>query len=200
MDPLNYDETEVLNDDLDEILSDEDSVDVDPNELSEENNKNVVLEFLTDQGFRPRLDTDGDIALKVEGYNVYLSIRWDFLECKLFANYWDADLDRQEYLELVNEVNAERNLTKVSLTSWGLATFVIGNFVSSHVDLTHNLTVKLEWIVSAKRFLDYKVKEKIEAKNNALDQQLGEDPIAEVDETVEPNDFSDEDSNMDEEI
>jgi hypothetical protein len=159
-----------------------------------------VLEFLTDQGFRPRLDTDGDIALKVEGYNVYLSIRWDFLECKLFANYWDDDLDRQEYLEVVNEINAERNLVKVSLSSWGLASFVIGNFVSSHVELTHNLTVKLEWIVSAKRFLDYKVKEKVDAKNKALEQQVSEEPTAEVDETGDPDDFSDEDSNVDGEI
>ena len=99
-------------------------------------------------------------------------------------------------METVNEVNRDRNLVKISLTDWDGATFVIANFVGSRAELTDRLTLKLEWLVSAKRALDLTIKEKIDAKNNAVDESVNEDSIDEVDLSLEPNYVDEGDVNV----
>ena len=171
MEPVDNDNTEALNEDGLGINYENLADDVDPSAMTEDNNKAIVIEFLTNEGYRPSIDEDNHIALKVEGTDAYLVVHSNYISCNISYSCWQFFANKTECLEAAGEVNIERRLVSVGMGQYGWTTIQIDNFVDSHSELTANLVLKFEWLVSAKRFLNTKITEKIDAKNNEIDSE-----------------------------
>src|SRR5918999_4194240 len=62
------------------------------------------LEFLAEEGFRPRIDAEGDVAFKYEGGHYFIDIdeKDEAYFCLVYPNFWRIKND--EELSLVTEV------------------------------------------------------------------------------------------------
>lgn len=79
--------------------------------------------FLSDEGFRPTLDEDGDVVFKVEGYMYYISVEEDDQFFRLiFPNFWpvESDAERERAERAALTVTAHMKVVKVLPTARGV--------------------------------------------------------------------------------
>jgi hypothetical protein len=88
------------------------------------------LEFLAEEGYRPRIDADGDVCFKCEGGNYYIEIDEDDEEFfrLVYPGFWDFSSD--EELSRVKEaalaVTAENKVIKI---------YPVGDTTSAAIEL-----------------------------------------------------------------
>lgn len=74
-----------------------------------------VLDALLDEGFRPSIDEDGDVALKVQGQQLYVRcVEGDFDFMRVFGQWALGDTVPSHLVRLqaANDVSARLNLVK----------------------------------------------------------------------------------------
>jgi hypothetical protein len=60
--------------------------------VTQQERAQAYMGFLAEQGFRPTVDGDGDVAFKVEGYLYYISVEEDEEFFRLiFPNFWPIE-------------------------------------------------------------------------------------------------------------
>ncbi len=117
------------------------------------------VKYLTDEGYRPKLDDDGDVLFKHEGGSYYLIAQADdptFLQI-FYPNFWK--LEKPEDLE-----KAYRSASEVSRATKVTKVYVNGNkenvsasvelYIQKQEDLQHFLARALAAIRHAVREFD----------------------------------------------
>ena len=79
-----------------------------------DSNLQHLLNHLADEGFRPKIDDDGSIGFKCEGWKLYLDPYPNQGGFRLYCCvYWELDpVDRTKALNVANEINADRRCVK----------------------------------------------------------------------------------------
>jgi hypothetical protein len=84
--------------------------------LTKQERAQAYVGFLSDQGFRPTLDGDGDVAFKVEGYLYYIFFGEDeeFFDL-VFPNFWplESEQERARAEAAALRVTAQMKVAKV---------------------------------------------------------------------------------------
>lgn len=79
--------------------------------------KRLLMKFLKDEGFRPKIDDDDDIVFKCEGKHYFLEINESDASYfrLIFPNFWGIDTPSEEEhaLIIMNQVNAEIKVAKL---------------------------------------------------------------------------------------
>ncbi|MGL4411245.1 MAG: T3SS (YopN, CesT) and YbjN peptide-binding chaperone 1 [Phocaeicola sp.] len=127
--------------------------------------KEKILSYLLDEGYRPAIDEDGDVAFKVEGVSMYFSLSEDdpgFVRL-ILPNFWRVD-DLQEYersLRVANKLNSTYKAGKI---------FIHNNYLISTVELFVYSTDKIEEIlvriISILRRMTYEFAELMQRENS----------------------------------
>ncbi|MDH4400637.1 MAG: YbjN domain-containing protein [Burkholderiaceae bacterium] len=79
-----------------------------------DSNLQLLLNHLADEGFRPKIDDDGSLSFKCEGWKLYLDPYPNQGGFRLYCCvYWELDpIDRTKALGVANEINADRRCVK----------------------------------------------------------------------------------------
>lgn len=89
---------------------------------------NVVLQFLAEEGYRPRFDEDDDVVFKSEGhtYIVWFDRRDTEFVRVVFPNFWslDSDEETQQAREVIEEVNRSVKVAKLGIIENRVSTTV----------------------------------------------------------------------------
>jgi hypothetical protein len=75
----------------------------------------VYSDYLSGEGYRPEIDSDGDVAFKSEGKSYYIDIDTDdrsFFQL-VYPNFWPIE-DNEELLKAVFAADAANRKTKVA--------------------------------------------------------------------------------------
>ncbi len=92
----------------------------------------MYVDFLTEEGFRPEVDSDGDVQFKAEGKTYFINVVEDdenYFRVVL-ANIWpiESEAERTQCLIAVDYSNAKAKVTKSYLVKdniWvGIETFI----------------------------------------------------------------------------
>lgn len=78
-----------------------------------------IMEHLSEEGFRPKVDSDGDVGFKFEGGSYYINARDDdptFYRL-IFPSFWEVsdEEERLRFLEAANLVNVRSKGAKILL-------------------------------------------------------------------------------------
>ena len=75
-----------------------------------DSNLQHLLNHLADEGFRPKIDDDGSLSFKCEGWKLYLDPYPNQGGFRLYCCvYWELEpVDRTKALNVANEINADR--------------------------------------------------------------------------------------------
>lgn len=75
----------------------------------------VYSKFLTEEGFRPNIDSDGDVIFKAEGGTYYIDIdaKDDIYFRIVFPNFWKVE-NNEELMRVIIAANHATMLTKVA--------------------------------------------------------------------------------------
>ena len=95
------------------------------------------LEYLRDEGYRPRIDDDGDIHVKCEGFNYYVIATDDeqYLQL-LLPGIWaiDSQPELEHCLRAASEVNRRIKVVKVAAHRGMTDMFVAAEIYITHPD------------------------------------------------------------------
>jgi hypothetical protein len=119
-------------------------------------NLQQILNHLTDEGFRPKLDNDGSIGFKCEGWKLYVDPYQSQGGFRLYCCvYWELDpSDRTNALNVANEINADRRCVKVVVNGSNTVWLTYETHCADVAEYTRTLASAAEFIVSACR--DYR--------------------------------------------
>jgi hypothetical protein len=83
--------------------------------MNEEQIQALYMEALAEEGYRPKLDEDGDIVFKAEGRTLYIRMYPDDTEYfqLVLPNFWKIESDEEREMALVAANHATR-ITKVA--------------------------------------------------------------------------------------
>ncbi len=87
-------------------------------EKTREERAQVYFDMLSNEGFRPSYDSDGDIDFKYEGGSYVLIVGEEpFYVRLLFPNFWTIESDEERVRALVeaNEVSASTKVVKLNI-------------------------------------------------------------------------------------
>lgn len=109
-----------------------------------------VLDALLDEGFRPSIDDDGDVAFKVQGQQLYIRcVEGDFAFMRVFGQWALGDVhDPLARLRAANDVSARLNLIKVVVTDDFLVA-AAEYVVAEGLDLRRLLATTVEAVLGA---------------------------------------------------
>lgn len=96
--------------------------------------KDVIFGALQDLGFRPTLDSDGDICFRYEGSQMFVGLPDDDAQFVSVYELWSEEFGakRPDALELANELNGSYKVIKFQLAKHGLA--VTGEYFFADVE------------------------------------------------------------------
>jgi hypothetical protein len=79
--------------------------------------QNLYMDYLKNEGYRPEVDSDGDVEFKREGLTYFIVVDPDDPECfrLVLANIWkiDDEAERQKVLASADYSNAKSKVSKV---------------------------------------------------------------------------------------
>jgi hypothetical protein len=110
-----------------------------------------VLDVLLDEGFRPDIDDDGDVAVKVQGQQLYVRCtEGDFTVLRVFGQWRLEDVDADE-LSLLRACNSVSSRLSVAKTTLGDQILVVSadHLVTSATPLQLVVTSSLELVLTA---------------------------------------------------
>jgi len=80
--------------------------------------RQMYMEYLTDEGYRPSVDKDGDVVFKYEGHTYFVDVHNKDAEFFMLAlaNIWpiESEEERLQVLAAADYVNREAKAAKVS--------------------------------------------------------------------------------------
>jgi hypothetical protein len=131
--------------------------------MPEKKGADVYFKYLTDQGYRPEYDKDGDVSFKKEGgtYLIMVDEKDEQFFQLAYPNFWPlkSDEERKRALEASNFANTKTKVTKVSVTANNNVWANIELFVAKREDFIPVLDRALSAIgTGIKRFAE-KMKE-----------------------------------------
>lgn len=89
-------------------------------EMTKKDLQKMYMEFLTNEGYRPSIDSDGDIAFKAEGGEYCIIVDEDDLEyfCLLYPGIYSIDNDDEKAKAAIaaGYVNSRVKVAKIVLT------------------------------------------------------------------------------------
>ena len=141
---------------------------IDPSELTTPNNRRVLMDYLADQGFRPKVVDDGEITVRISGWIVKITFDWNYMTLLLSVTDSDWFEYPDEFKDVMNHINSTKKLVSV-YNEEDQVVASIGQFFESHTSMTYNLDVKLEWLGFALRSFDKELKKRING-NEESDQ------------------------------
>lgn len=79
--------------------------------------QSLYMEFLTEEGYKPEIDSDGDVQFKHEGRNYFIQVDENDLEFfrLVFPNFWEieSEEERVQVLAAADVSNAKSKVSKV---------------------------------------------------------------------------------------
>jgi hypothetical protein len=79
--------------------------------------QNFYVEYLAEEGYRPEIDSDGDVRFKREGKGYFILVREDDPEffCLVLPNIWpiESEAERAQVLAAADYSNARSKVSKV---------------------------------------------------------------------------------------
>ena len=83
--------------------------------MNEEQIQALYMEILAEEGYRPKLDEDGDVLFKAEGRTLYIRMYPDDTEYLqlVLPNFWKIESEREREMALIAANHATR-VTKVA--------------------------------------------------------------------------------------
>lgn len=112
-----------------------------------------IFEHLAQEGYRPKVDDDGSIGFKCEGWNIYLDsydLNGGFRAycCAL----WDvAPSERTEAISVANSINAARRCLKVLVNEKNIVWVTHETLCADVTEYTRTLSSVPEYLISACR-------------------------------------------------
>ena len=112
-----------------------------------------IFDYLAQEGFRPRIDEDGTIGFKCEGWRFYLDPYPGQGGFRLYCCvYWELDpMDRTNALCAANEINGARRCVKAIVNTNNTVWLTYETHCADITEYTHTLASSAEYIVSACR-------------------------------------------------
>ncbi len=111
-----------------------------------------VLDVLIDEGFRPDIDEDGDVAVKVQGQQLYVrSTEGEITVLRVFGQWRLGDAAGQDELGLLRACNAVTSRLSVVKATLGDAILVVSadHVVTAGTPLKVVITSSLELVLTA---------------------------------------------------
>jgi hypothetical protein len=88
----------------------------DGKELSTEQLQKMYQEFLSDEGYKPEIDEDGDVRFKREGKTYFINVEASDPECfrVVLANIWpiESEDERKQVMVAMDHCNAQAKVAK----------------------------------------------------------------------------------------
>ncbi len=115
--------------------SDED--DADDNESIKESHRTLYMRFLEQEGYKPEIDSEGDVAFKKEGFSYFIQVTEDREFFKVvFPAFYEIESVAEHFLILqaVEQANREVKVAKLVIVGdyvWAVAE----SFVSDQSDI-----------------------------------------------------------------
>jgi hypothetical protein len=85
-------------------------------ELTTEQLQKMYQEFLSDEGYKPELDEDGDVRFKREGKTYFINVEASDPECfrVVLANIWpiESEDERKQVMVAMDHCNAQAKVAK----------------------------------------------------------------------------------------
>jgi hypothetical protein len=111
-----------------------------------------VLDALMDEGFRPDIDDDGDVAFKVQGQQLFVRcMEGDFTIMRVFSQWQigdDVPQDELTQLQACNDLTLRLNVVKAGIANGTLV--VTGeHVVAPETELKTLLQVTIQLVLSA---------------------------------------------------
>jgi len=111
-----------------------------------------VLDALMDEGFRPDIDDDGDVAFKVQGQQLFVRcMEGDFTIMRVFGQWQigdDVPQDELTQLQACNDLTLRLNVVKAGIANGTLV--VTGeHVVAPETELKTLLQVTVQLVLSA---------------------------------------------------
>lgn len=111
-----------------------------------------VLDALMDEGFRPDIDDDGDVAFKVQGQQLFVRcMEGDFTIMRVFGQWQigeDVPQDELTQLQACNDLTLRLNVVKAGIANGTLV--VTGeHVVAPETELKTLLQVTIQLVLSA---------------------------------------------------
>lgn len=111
-----------------------------------------VLDALMDEGFRPDIDSDGDVAFKVQGQQLFVRcMEGDFTVMRVFGQWQigeDVPQDPMTQLQACNDLTLRLNIVKAGIANGTLV--VTGeHVVAPETDVKTLLQVTIQLVLSA---------------------------------------------------
>ena len=110
-----------------------------------------MLDVLLDEGYRPDIDDDGDVAVKVQGQQLYVRCtEGDFTVLRVFGQWRLDDVDADE-LALLRACNSVSSRLSVAKTTLGDRILVVSadHLVTTATPLQLVVTSSLELVLTA---------------------------------------------------
>ena len=110
-----------------------------------------VLDVLLDEGYRPDIDDDGDVAVKVQGQQLYVRCtEGEFTVLRVFGQWRLDDVvgDELALLQACNSVSSRLSVAKTTLRD-GILVVSADHLVTSATPLQMVVTSSLELVLSA---------------------------------------------------
>ena len=110
-----------------------------------------VLDVLLDEGYRPDIDDDGDVAVKVQGQQLYVRCtEGEITVLRVFGQWRLEDVDADE-LSMLRACNSVSSRLSVAKTTLGDRILVVSadHLVTSATPLQLVVTSSLELVLSA---------------------------------------------------
>jgi hypothetical protein len=123
-----------------------------PPPASEHPLRGRVLDILLDEGFQPDIDSDGDVAFKVQGQQLFVRcLEGDFTIMRVFGQWQigdDVPQDLLTQLQACNDLTLRLNIVKAGIANNTLV--VTGeHVVSADTDVAVLLQVTTQLVLSA---------------------------------------------------
>jgi hypothetical protein len=114
-------------------------------------NLNKICDHLAEEGFRPKLDDDGSIGFKFEGWRLYLDAYASNGGYRLYCCvFWELDpADRTKALIVANSINAERRCVKAMVSDKNTVWIAYETHYSDAVEYAKTVASAADFIVSA---------------------------------------------------
>ena len=112
-----------------------------------------IFEQLAQEGFRPKLDEDGSIGFKCEGWKLYLDPYQAGGGFRLYCCvFWELDAaERTKCIDVANDVNADRRCVKAFVNSNNTVWVTYETHCADATEYSRTVVSAAEFVVSASR-------------------------------------------------
>ena len=112
-----------------------------------------ISDYLSEEGFRPKIDDSGSIGFKCEGWKLYLDAYDSGGGFRLYCCvYWELDPnERMKALTVANSINAERRCVKAAVNDKNTVWLTYETHCADADEYARALGTAAEFLVSACR-------------------------------------------------